>query len=741
MSYATELAGTAKTLCVVWDFPSLETRFVTRKHDGLDTPAGWTVFEGAAPDKDTASKVDILSGSLTVGGAAFRVPDERGLVTAWLASVDAELHEATVVRRDGFVGVAEAEYVSSRWTLDDVEVEGRDGGGFRFVLANVLGVLSKPLYEDIRGESYRLDETAHAGGLAPAATTITLDRSPKGIWREPGFAFLYDEDAQIGELVEYQTIGGTGNLDLQSCTRRRFAVGDAAHTFPLEAQVSDVWAARGNPIDLLLRWLTTTAGSGGQTQRLTDPGFENWTSATNLTDYSEFTAGGTVNQDTTETHGGGSSSVRLERSGAGDLGVRDVSNTLGLASKSALWFVAKGSDATTVGVRVYTNVGSNYLQADGTYSASAYIHEFAVGSDWTLVFLPFTSNAANSVHTVEFLHRGSTGVTVWLDGSNLFAGYTSSPNGPYDANDGDGLGVDYELLDIVAIEKVREEYWPVPTFDGSDALTSGTAVLFVERQRISDLKRFAEEHLLRPFALFPAVGADERFRIETYYRVPPRTIAIGDEWLKQELRASRWKRNYSERINNLRLLSDWNPVAGEHEYAESVTQPTSVSRYGLAKAEEIAGRGCRSGRIGFPDYSSLDDLRAGASKILLEAANPPTAIEVSAFYKHKDVGLTDAVTLNVENLPNVKTGARGYDDLDLWIVESRRVLVDVERAEARIEFRLRLRRPVLRPAFVAPNTVASSYSTASASDLGYCYLTPNADAQFANGDEAYTVLA
>ena len=57
-----------------------------------------------------------------------------------------------------------------------------------------------------------------------------------------------------------------------------------------------------------------------------------------------------------------------------------------------------------------------------------------------------------------------------------------------------------------------------------------------------------------------------------------------------------------------------------------------------------------------------------------------------------------------------------------------------------VELALRLRRPVQRPAIVAANSVASSYSSASESDRQYCYLTPDDQAHFDNGDEAYAVV-
>ena len=575
-TYAQELAGEHKAVCMIWDFPDLDTRFVTQLHDGLSLPSGYTQFVGAVPRSDAGSRLDVMSGKLTVGGTSFEIPDESQAVTAWLKDHDAELHLTRVVRKDGFIGVAEAGYQETRWVFEDTEVSGKQGGGYAIKLANALKAMNRGLYEDFDGESYRLDETAHPTGLGPSATTITLEKSPKSQWREPGNAILWNEDAKLIELVTYQTIGGTGNKDLQTVTRQKYAVGDSSFTFPQDnSQIWQVWVKRGNPVDLMLEWLTTTEAGG---------------------------------------------------------------------------------------------------------------------------------------------------------------------NGSYDQADGDGLGLDTWFLDLTAIEDVRDDYWTQPTFNGSDHLTAGTAVLFVEKKPIRDVKRWIEDHILRPFALFPATENDERFSIETYYRVPPNTIDIGNEWEVGQFNASQWRRNYRNRINNLRLLTDWNPAEGEHDVSVPKLQNASNDRFGKAKAEEIACRGGRTGRLGFPDYGSDDNVQTSASRLLLEAANPWTPLKIKAFYKHKDIGLTDAVTINIPNVPNLRTGQRGTDSGDLFLVIRRRVVLDADRIHGHVELEIRLRRPVLRPAIVASDTAADNYSAASPADKqNGCYVTPGDTAQFDNGDEGYTI--
>lgn len=571
-SYNEALEARRKALCVIYDFPDHSTRFVTRMHPGIST-AGWTnVFVGAVPKTDDGAELDVLDASLTVGATAFEIADRGAALTAWLAANDATLRLAPVTRRQGFIGVDESEYQVSRWQFEDYAVASTPGG-YVLKLANVLKAMGQSLYDDFDGESYRLDETAHGAGLGSGAATITLEKSPKGIWREPGHAVIYEREKKIFELVSYVSIGGTGNKDLQTVTRRKFGVGSPAFShLPASTDIWQVWVKRGNPLDIMLEWLTTTS--------------------------------------------------------------------------------------------------------------------------------------------------------------------VAAANGAHDTGDGDGLGdrVDVAHLDVTGIHAIRDAFWPVPVFTG-DAKTSGTAVMFVEKEPIGDLKRFIEQHILLPFGLFPLVGPDERFGVETYFRTPPATTVIDDEWRVRDFRPSDWKRAWDGRENNISMLTDWDIAAGQHVYQKPKTQPTSIARFGKSKPMDLLGRGHRTGRRGFPDYGSATDIDRGATRVMLELANPGTPIRIRAFYRHKDVGIGQLVQVNVPAVPDIATGVRGIVR-GLGLVTRRRVADD----KGHVEFEIRQRRAVLRPAFVAPDAVASTYTAAGSTDRQYCYLTPNDDGQFANGDPSYTVV-
>jgi len=542
-------------------------------YDAFEIHPIWDyVFVGAVPQTDDGTQLDVTAASITVGGASFEIADRAANLTAWLARFDSTLRLAPVLRRQGFVGVNESEYQVSRWQFEDYKVAGT-GGGYILMLANVLKAMGQSIYEDFDGESYRLDDATYPSGLGSATTTITLDKSPKGIWREPGYAVLYDRERGIFELITYQTIGGTGDLDLQTCVRRKYGVGTSSFLYaPEPTEIYQVWVKRGNPLDIMLEWLTTT-------------------------------------------------------------------------------------DAVAA-------------------------------------------------------------------------------NGAHDTGDGDGIGdrVAEDYLDVDGIHAVRDEFWPVPTFAG-DAKTAGTAVLFVEKSPISDIKVWIEKHILLPFGLFPVMGADERFGIDTYFRTPPVTTIVDDEWRVSDFQPSGWKRGWDDRQNNLSMQTDWAPGPDKMVFQKPKIQPTSIERFGKAKPLEMLGRGHRTGRSGFPDYASASDIEIAATRVMLALGNPGTALTVRLFYKFKDVSIGELVRLNIPIVPDVLRGIRGLTE-SLHLITRRRVADD----KGYVELAVRQRRTVLRPAFVAPDSlVSTTYTAANETERQFAFLTPNDDAKFANDDESYTV--
>lgn len=733
MSYTTVRDGVAKTPCVVWEFPEITTRFVTRNHALLVNPNGWTVFEGAVSETDQGSSVEISSGKLTIGGCSFNISDVNGLVTAWLCANDSVLCETPVTRKHGFIGVSESEYHTDYWILEDWGVEDK-GGGYRIVLANVLRGMSRGCYADIEGESYQLN-----ADLAPATTTITLQKSPKGYWREPGYCILHSRDKFLYELVYYTSIGGTGNKDLQTCTRRKFGVGDNSYTFlSAGTEVVQVWAKRDNPINVMLELLTTGSGSG-ITQHLGNSDFDSWDSSTLLSaPWVQSISGGagSINRDTgylERTY-----SARMDRTGAGGVTFyQDHSSACTPGEYSAVSIYAKG--VSNLAVEIYNVTRLKYLQADGTWAVGSASRLITPVTQWRPYFIGFLVDAtfnATDNYRVKILHTGQNGESAWLGEVELRSGWTRVPNGPWDLNTGDGVG-DYVSQSWIAVSdilNVRDEFWPEPTWSG-DAVVSGVANLFVEKDVISDVKDYVEDYILRPFGLFPVINVYEQFAVETCYRAAPNARVIDNEWMKDKFNASRFLRSYTRKINQIRLKSDWGVVDGSHGYATIKNQETSVANYGTSKETDVIGRGCRSGRLGFPDYGNVGHMQTGASRYLLEVANPASEFEVLAFYKHRDIGIADAVQLNLPAVPNLMTGVRGINGESFLVIGRK-----LDDRDGNVAIKVKLRRPVSRPAFIASDGVSATYSTASASDRLYCYILPSGLLTFSDNSEPYTVI-
>lgn len=306
-------------------------------------------------------------------------------------------------------------------------------------------------------------------------------------------------------------------------------------------------------------------------------------------------------------------------------------------------------------------------------------------------------------------------------------------NGPHDLGDGDGLGIPVEYFDLDAIHALRDAYYPTPTWNG-DALVSGCANLFVESGGIDSLKDFLETKLLQPLGIYPGTDAEERFAPTQMYALGGSVEAIDDDWMVAEFDPSQWVRNCQERVNNVDCEGDYAPSGDEWGYKINKQHPTSVKRYGAAKAVELEGRGMRCGTRAFPDLNGAYWLSIGASRLFLDMANPWTPLKVPVFWRHKGCGIGDAVRLNVPTIPDLTGKRRGVVGA-IGIVTRR----ELDASTGRVEYEIRIRRPVRRAAVVAPNSVSRTYSTANGTDRQYCYLAP-AGGSFANGDEAYTVV-
>ncbi len=537
MSYSSVRDHEFKTPCVIWDFPSLSTRFVTVSHSGLSLPGGYVQFVGAIAAEDSGSKLSVDDNTLTIGTSSFTIVDASQSIIAWVSAHDNALCNCPVIRREGFVGVAEAEYISTRWLVSDYGISDRAGGTFEFKLDNALKKLSNSLYEWIDGERYGLKPTDDStpSTLNSNAMTITLDKPPQD-WRAPGYLLLYGKQHDRHELVSYSAVNTTTG-DITVTQRRAFGVG--------------------------------------------------------------------------------------------------------------------------------------YLKPDPTHANNR--TAIAFSSDHTDVYQ-------------VWVKRGSP-ITVLLQ--LLLTSDTVGKNGSYDLGTGDGLDMDPALVDITGMETLRDASWPDPTYYADGSKNTGTAVLFVEKEPLDDVLKWASEAILTPFALVPGIDSLERFTLRQMNDPDPAAHVVGTEYDTASFSASKWSRNYPSRVNNLLLQSDFSPMKSDPGKSTPKTNATSVTRYGKAKAREVRSRGGRSAIAGFPELGAAADLDTAGGRILAELANPYSEIDVDAFWKHKDIGIGDSIQLSVRNLPDLANGRRGVVN-GIFMVNQK----SVDRSKGRVRLRVRLRRSV-----------------------------------------------
>ncbi len=733
------------SISVIWELTGRDleiTRFVFNDHSALDhshIPAA-NVFQGATEGNESAPSFDVLLGRLTVGKMDFHVVDENKLVSAWLGRNDGALSKCNVRRLIGLKGNAEATYDTTFWQLEDYAVGSSRGGSYKFTSQNILKQLSKSIHDDIAGEA-NLN-----ANITDIVTTITMDKALSDSWPTGGgHAVLYDTGKLNNEVISYTGISGS---DLTGVVRGVFGTSNVAFDSD-NCEVYHVWVKRGNPMNVMLELMFSSDAKVEQGASAIDGGLENWT-ADVPDDWSSFDpgSGNTLTEETGDP-GAGSSSARITYSGSDPSASFShvfLAGELTLDHYLKLSFLSKILSGTSftqdIEVTVVSSAGYSW---DGT--------QWVSGSD-AIAYTFLSSDTAWNPHnfnvlidslfvrfdsTVTVLWRYKTGTgsgAIGFDTVSMLGFYTHLT---YDVGDGvdiQGAGILEKYVDVTDIETVRDVNWPQPAFDGNGDTTAGVAVLLVEKDPIRDVKTFIEKHLLQPFGAKPVIDVNEKLTILPYFDVTVATVAVGDKWDKMKFTATKWKRNYSKKVNNIRLLSDWNLGKGEHEHAETKIQATSVKRYGEAKALELSGRGCRTGLKGYPDYSSVVDMLDGIGRIFLETANPFSLIEILAFYEFRGVSAKDNIVVNVPNIPDLPMQSRGIVDgsffLDKKIVENK---------NGRVKMTLRQRRPVARPAFIAPNTHATNYTAASTAERNTgCYLTPGSEVVFANGDDGYTII-
>lgn len=736
------LSDQSKTICVVWDFPEIQTRFVTRDHALLNLPSGWTQFVGAISTPSSGAKFDLTKASLEVGDSEFSITDVDQLVTAWLSTNDANLSETLVIKRQGLFGEDEADYLVSRWQMEDYRIDMGFGGGYKFMLTNAFKAMSNALYEDFDSEAFEL-----AGDFRDGDLTITLANvGTDSLFRVPGYLLIVDRRTKEQELIQYTQQNGRA---FSGITRDYFGVGASNSTgkdFIIDqSEVFHVWVKRGSPVDVLMEWLTTTDATleSGGGEQLTNSDLDDWSGG----EPDNWNTTGTVTEETTIVRSG--SSAKLDgNSSSPTLSIEPASQpslTPGKGYNVSVWvYVADAGNASeTIRVRIRNEDGlkiwieetQTWDTYDFQWSDEVTITRFGVWIKYHWSILTDSGFDPADDYSVNINLAQQSSAIAYVDDYSVIGPYDKQTNGPYDLGDGDGVGVKYTLINFNKVYEIRDTLWPVPTFDAATGnKETGTAVLFVETEPIDELKEFAELHLLLPFALKPLVNSKEQFVIDRYHDFFPTETTIGDNWVKKDFSAAKWKRNYSKVINNASMMTDYNVSRGKLIHSISVDSMESVSAYGRSKPLLLESRGGRSGRLSFPEYDSINDCEVAWGRIALELSNPWTQLEVKVFYEFRDLSQIDAVLMNIPNIPDLVNGVRGLTN-QRFFVDSKKI----DEKKGYIILTIRQRREPFRPALVAPNGL-SDYNAESDANHIYAFVGADPPNPFSDGSEVYRVI-
>lgn len=741
----TALTDAAKSVITVWDFPSIKTRFSSRPHPLVILPSGWTLFDGAMPKTDKGTKFDLLRAKLTIGDSSFTCPDINQTLTQWLIANDAVLSGIPVIRLQGLAGQLEADYLRTYWMLSDYGIHGKTAGGYIIELVNAFSQMSNSVYDDFDPQSYELEATLAGGDTTEMVLKITGE-NPASNFRTPGFVLM--SDAHRREVIRYTSIiFNEFDIVLSGLTREYYGAGSGNYTWLVdETSAFHVWLKRGSPVDNLLEWITTTlVVPDTPVQHILNADLESWSTDTNLDD---FTESNIFQEQTTVRSGVSACGLWVDLASA-----QFFQNQVLKAQRGFTWefyhylWSDPGITKGTYRVRITNttrnkvwNIEHQVWEDSGSFSRTITITRF---DEWLRFHASFNtidpSFTDSDVYEFHILCDFQPLVYVVIDDWAVVGPYMTQPNGPYDLMNGDGVGVPAQLVNFDQCEFIRDQLWPTPTFDGAGNRLTGSAQLFVETERIDDMKKFVEDHILLPYGLKPLLDGSQRFAIDRYHTFFPTEFVVGDKWVKSTFNASKWKRNYESVINNFLVETDFDAVTGELVHSDVYERTISISQFKKSKPLSLLNRGGRSGRYEFPNYGSVDDGKTAAGRIGIETENPWSHITVEVFFEFYHLSQIDAILINVPHIVDFENNDRGVT-LKRFFVDNKRFDINKGTIKLLIRERRELGAPLIGSPALVQETGAPVYGAASAENKLYCYISPISGGNFGDGRAPYKII-
>lgn len=224
-------------------------------------------------------------------------------------------------------------------------------------------------------------------------------------------------------------------------------------------------------------------------------------------------------------------------------------------------------------------------------------------------------------------------------------------NGDYDwyaaAN---GLGLDTSYINISAIEKVRDDYYPGDSH----------YMKFVIKDR-KKAKDFIEEQICKVLNCYPVIDGQGRFTIKAYR--PP--IASQDvvQTFDEDviIGMPQWDANLSALINELEIHYNYDSTDDEFDNEIYYINADSVDNRGPGKKPlVIKTEGLHTAGIGSHADRATIILERRRDKVFDRWATPPIKLSFGTWFSRWLSEAGDVVPFTHSLVPDVEAGTRGY---------------------------------------------------------------------------------
>lgn len=249
-------------------------------------------------------------------------------------------------------------------------------------------------------------------------------------------------------------------------------------------------------------------------------------------------------------------------------------------------------------------------------------------------------------------------------------------------------------------------------------------------------KQTFQDQIFRLLQAYPTLSADGLFRIRVARPAAPAALLfkVSDDNIDG---TPEWSRDTGAVINRVKVWGDYNLASRNFQLLAD--SPTFDARYlatalGFERLLEIKSRGLSSAQ-GASAITGTTIAEALIGRIAARfGTGGPETIEVEGGPILAWLEAGERVGVSFRDLPRLASGMKGKTDEVFEVV---RVQVDGKTLRSRVQ--LAGFYPAFRPGFIAPDTVAADYASATDADKVYAYSCPNTG-NFADGGQPYMVI-